>query len=294
MNIQDILTQHNLEVVDRAIFRDKDHVMRVKDVHGRHMIVKSECIDPWQIELLRIAKNMEHTLSFCVPDIVYSGDGWYVMEDIDGVLLNALYDTEPERCIAITKQISDDYQKIIAQLQNDYHLDGIYDGVAQWHMAHLAQWGASLVDADIVDARTLQKITDSFHALIAQRGNDLWGLAHGNIIGDHIIVAQGAVPYLLDLAVVPRCGNGYYDFLRALDFFFLRSSLDVECIMENIMRWMHMYVQGHEVEEVQNVFAFRMIGVAGWDIVHCKTHSVKGNRAEKIQKACVLLQEFSS
>ncbi len=144
-------------------------------------------------------------------------------------------------------------------------------------------WSKPIIDAGLIDFSLVQQIKKEFEDVINQKGKEFFIWSHGNIIGDHLIVS-GKDIYLLDLNAVPRVGRGYYDFLHALDFMFLKSE-DEEKVFTSIPGWIKQYLSGFDEDEVKLVFAFRNIGILGWDIIHEKVEYLKEDLEKKKQLA---------
>ena len=60
---------------------------------------------------------------------------------------------------------------------------------------------------------------------------------------------------------------------------------DEERMFASIPKWMGQHLSGFDEDEVRLVFAFRNIGIMGWDILHEKVEYTKGNLERKKQLA---------
>lgn len=278
VDIQPILKKHNLKLVETGFFREKKTISRVKDIDGQNFILKTGRIEPFQIMLLQTAKKMENKLCFKTPSIIKQGKEWILLEEIKGKLLNFCYNTDPDLAVEISKKISDDYQKIIAELlKKEVPGDLLEDG-KKWLFSKICLWGGPIIEEGLIDFQLIKELAERFEDIVNKKGVDFFDWFHGNIIGDHVIIRDSKV-YLLDLHVVPRAGKGYYDFLRALDFLFLKTS-NSKKIFKNIPKWMSQHLAREDMDEVKTVFASRCIGVLGWDIIYNKDRGV-GNLEEK-------------
>lgn len=275
MDVEIVLRENGLELIETAFFRQKKNVSKVRDNKGNRFILKTGRIDPFQIRLLEMAKLLENNLCFRVPAIVKQGDGWILLEEIEGRFLNEFYDKKSDWCVDVSKKISDSYQLVIQELQNTQPIGDLLSEGREWLFARLDMWSEPIINAGLIDFALVQQLKEEFEKVIIEKGKDFFGWVHGNIIGDHVIVS-GENIYLIDLAAVPRVGNGYYDFLRALDFMFLKTENE-ERMFELITRWMRQYLSEFDEDELRLVFAFRNIGILGWDILHENIEYTVGN-----------------
>lgn len=283
VDIESVLLENRLRLVQTGFFRGKKTVARVKDSSNKHFILKTGKIEPHQIALFKAARAIESKLSFRVPRIVKQGEGWLLLERVSGKFLNDFYEDMPDWCVDISKKIADDYQLVIHELQKTQNLGDLLAEGQKWLLSRLNLWSKPIVDAGLIKFSLIQQFEKEFEDAISRKGEEFFTWAHGNIIGDHLIVS-GEDIYLLDLNVVPRGGKGYHDFLRALDFMFLKSE-DEEKIFASIPKWMKQYLSEFDEEEMKLVFAFRNIGILGWDILHEKVEYTKGNLERKKQLA---------
>lgn len=152
-----------------------------------------------------------------------------------------------------------------------------------WLFSRFNMWSKPIIDAGLIDFSLVKQLKKEFEEVIGKKSEAFFGWVHGNIIGDHIIVS-GENIYLLDLNVVPRAGRECYDFLRVLDFMFIKSQ-DEEKIFRAIPEWIKQCLSGFSEAEVKLIFAFRNIGILGWDIIQHKAEESKGNIERKKQLA---------
>lgn len=281
VDVESVLLENNLQMVETEFFRQKKTIARVKDTKGNHFIFKTGKIEPFQVQLLQTAKSIEDKLSFKVPALVKQGEDWILLEEIGGKSLNDFYGEKPEWCVSVSKNMADDYQSVIQEIQKTQSLGSLLEEGQKWLLSRINLWSKPIVDAGLIDFSLVQQLKKEFENAVAQKGENFFGWAHGNIIGDHIIVS-GKDNYLLDLNAVPRAGKGYHDFLRALDFMFLKTENE-EQVFASISKWMKQYLSEFDEAEVRLVFAFRNIGILGWDILHHGAEYTHGNLEKKKQ-----------
>lgn len=283
VNMEAVLKENNLQLVETEFFRQKKTVARVKDSQGNRLILKTGRIDPFQVQLLKTAKLIEAQLYFKVPAIIKQGEGWILLEEVEGQFLNDFYDKKPDWCVEASKKVADSYQLVIAETLKTQMLGDLLVDGQEWLYSRLNMWSKSIVDAGLLDFSVIQQLKTEFEEVIARKGENFFGWVHGNVIGDHILVS-GEDIYLLDLNAVPRAGRGYHDFLRALDFMFLKAENE-EKMFAFIPKWMKQYLSEFDEAEVKLVFAFRNIGILGWDILHHNVEYTKGDLERKKQLA---------
>ncbi|MCD6149262.1 hypothetical protein J7J13_00565 [bacterium] len=282
VDINPILEQNNLTLVETGFFRNKKTISLVENKKKERFILKTGGIETHQIKLMQTAKEIESELCFKVPGIIKKGAGWILMEEISGKFLNDYYDCQSNRAVEISKKISDDYQKVLAEFLKGESAGNLLEDGKKWLFSRLCMWSGPIIEAGFIDFRQVEKLEKEFETAIKQKDEKFFGWFHGNIIGDHIKIANDGNLYLLDLHIVPRAGKNYYDFLRALDFMFLKSE-DNQKIFKAIPRWTKEYLSDEDWEEVKLVFAFRNIGTLGWDALFHKVEYTHGNMEEKKQ-----------
>ncbi len=277
--IEEIARENDLRIVEKRFFRGKSGIARVEDSDGKKYILKTEGIEPQQAELFQIAKEMEKELCFKVPAIIKHDKEMILMEEIIGDSLNEFINEIPDWVIEQSKRIADDYQKVIDRLLTTEEIGDLRKDGEKWAMGSILTWGGPIVKAGLVQYDDIKNIADKMQSVINKKREEFFGWTHGNIIGDHIIVS-GKDLYLLDLNVVPRVGRGYYDFLRAIDFAFLKTSKTQE-FYNKIPDWLDKYLSNENREEVKLVLANRAIGLLGWDILFHQVEYIKGDLEEK-------------
>lgn len=279
VDMESIIKESNLRLVETEFFRQKKTVARVKDAKGNHLILKTGRIDPFQIQLLETAKQMEAQLYFKIPAIIKQGESWILLKEVEGQFLNEFYDKKPDWCVEISKKVADSYQLVIAEILKTQSLGNLLVDGQEWLFSRLNMWSKPIVDAELIDFSLVQQLKTEFEEVIARKGEKFFGWVHGNIIGDHIVIS-GKDVYLLDLNAVPRAGRDYHDFLRALDFMFLKASNE-ERIFAAIPKWIKQHLCEFDGAEVRLIFAFRNIGILGWDILHHKVECTAGDLGNK-------------
>jgi hypothetical protein len=278
VDIESILTAHNLSFVETRFFREKTNVIRVKDnSSGKNLILKIGRIDPFQLELFLLAKKMEDKLSFKVPAIFFSGDGYIVMEEIRGQFLNNFYENDIEWCVSLSKTVADSYQVLIDEFIKSNSLGDLQKVAEKWFLSRLNMWSKPIIEQGLISFQFTQDLADQFQYYSNRENFFSW--VHGNTIGDHIIISDNQV-YLIDLSAEPRAGGQYYDFLRSIDFMILKSSKH-NLIFTNLPRWINQYLSEFNEEEIKFILTFRAIGALGWDILHHKVEYTNGNIEEK-------------
>ncbi len=275
VDMEVVIKENNLQLVETEFFRQKKTVARVKDAKGNNLILKTGKIDPFQIQLFRTTKRMEVQLYFKVPTIIKQGEGWILLEEVKGQFLNEFYDKKPDWCMEVSKKVADSYQLVIAEILKTQSLGSLLVDGQEWLFSRLNLWSKPIVDAGLIDFSLVQQLKTEFEKVIVKNSENFFGWVHGNIIGDHIVIA-GEDVYLLDLNAVPRAGRGYHDFLRALDFMFLKAE-DEERMFASVPKWIKQYLSEFDEAEVKLVFAFRNIGILGWDILHHNVEYTAGD-----------------
>lgn len=286
IDILSILVQHNLIFVEDGFFRGKEHIIRLKSNNSnKTFILKTGRIDKYQLELLQLAKKIEHRLFFRVPEIIDYGEGYILMEEISGEFLNTFYEKDIEYCVRVSRQIADSYQVLIDEVQKQKNTDivAIRQEAEEWFLSRLNMWSKLIIDAGMIEFSLVKDLIEQFD-YYSNRPN-FFGWVHGNIIGDHIILSDGKI-YLLDLCAKSMLGGEYYDFLRAIDFMLLKSSQHKE-VFRQIPHWINTYLSEFDQYEVRFVLAFRAIGLLGWDILQ---HNVEYTNGDLEEKKSILLQ----
>jgi hypothetical protein len=119
-----------------------------------------------------------------------------------------------------------------------------------WVFGSLLKWSGSLVESGDLHHREVVGLTEEFEKVIERKREDFFGFFHGNVIGDHLLLDAFRTPYLFGMRIVLRPGNGYYDFLRALDWLILKTPTH-EKTFDDVVGWMRTYLLGEDWEEVK-------------------------------------------
>jgi len=289
--ILEILKKENLQLTERGFFRNKQGVARVKNEKGEKLILKTERLEPFQAKLFQITKEMENELCFRVPAIKSEGKDYFVMEEIGGKSLNEFVEDNPESVLNISKDIADDYQKVLAKLLKEEVVEDLLSKGKSWTLGSILTWSGPIVEAGLLEYSDIKKVANEMERTINEKGEDFLGWAHGNIISDHIIVKDNDF-YLLDLAIKPRVGRGYYDWLRALDFAFLKTKNTTE-FARKIPQWLDKYLPNENRQEVNLVLANRLLGILGWDILYHKVEYVVGDLEIKKREILKIIQNLT-
>jgi len=282
VGINPILEQNNLTLIETEFFRNKKTISLVENKKKERFILKTGGIEPHQIKLMQIAKEIESELCFKVPAITKEGTGWILMEEIGGKFLNDYYDSQPDWTVKISKKISDDYQKVLAEFLKGESAGNLLEDGKRWLFSRLCMWSGPIIEKGFIEFQQVKKLQEKFEKAIQEKEEKFFGWFHGNIIGDHIKVSDNGDIYLLDLHIVPRAGRNYHDFLRALNFMFLKSK-DNQKIFKSIPRWIKEYLSDENWDEIKLVFALRNIGILGWDTLFRKVEYTHENMEEKKQ-----------
>ncbi len=270
-NLQEILDQHHLKVVPASFDgtdKTRAHVKLVLNTKGEELILKTDKIEEYQIDLLEIADQLKDKISFSVPQIIARGSNYLLLEKVSGKPLQEFY-SEPEWCIELLKKLNDDYQILLKELlEVGATPDDKLTSGRSWLTSRMYTWAKNIITAKLLSPDNISHLQGIINAFIESRGADFFGWSHANIHGEHVIISEDKKPYLLDLTIQPRPGNGYYDFLRSLDHFFLMSKDDPEKLFDTINTAITTHLSKKDKHEVHVIFAFRCIGVLGQDILN--------------------------
>lgn len=233
----------------------------------------NETIVALQADLVPLVNELYEKGEICfrtVPAVgSESGDYWVPGKDIKGRYIHTYFEENPEWVIETSKRVADDYQKVITAYQQRKRggFQNLLENGKKWIFGKLLMWGGSIVEEGLLDHSEITRLTKEFQDVINEKGEKFFGYFHGNTIGDHIYIGEDKTFYLLGMRIVPRPGDSYYDFLRALDWLFLKASGEEENF-KRIVGWMKQYLASYDREEVKLVFALRCIGILGWDMLH--------------------------
>ena len=178
----------------------------------------------------------------------------------------------------LSEKIASDYRKVIKKFiekNGTGKLNPLLEGGKKWTLKVFRKWGSVLVENSKVDfdANELIKIEKELRAKIKEKGEEFFGYAEGNVIGDHVFIEKSESKdkeqrrvYLAGMRIVPRIGKGYYDFIRALDWIFLKTPSS-QRQFDQIVKYMRSYSEKQDInwEEMKLVATTRFIGI-GWDM----------------------------
>ncbi|PID51698.1 MAG: hypothetical protein CR954_00460 [Candidatus Moraniibacteriota bacterium] len=288
IDLEKILATHGLTICEKEFFRGKKNVFKVVDRHGKKGILKWGRIDNYQLELFQLAKEMEDQLCFRVPEILDHGDGWFLMEEVEGKELNDFYDEKADWALDVSLDIAGDYTLVTEQLCRTYRLEKSLPQMEKWLYGAISHWSKPILDAKLIDFSEIQRIKTDFERIIDKKQGDFFGWVHGNIIGDHILINDNK-PYLLDLSMGNRPGVGYYDFLRSLDFYFLKAG-NTDLAYHNILDRLDGVCDQFHEEEVRLVFALRNLGILGHDMLRHNVSYLGGDFERKRDLALTFIR----
>lgn len=272
---------------DRLLFRLTYKIIKILRIMEKNIRQKraDETIIRLQNSLVPIVNELWQEKKICFNSVPAmgsaGGNNWKPVENIEGQYLYAYYKKDSDWFVKTSKQVADDYQKVIEiyRENNSQNFQNLLEDGKRWIFAKLLMWGGSIVEEGLIEHGEIISLTQDFERIIESKKGNFFGYFHGNTIGDHIHVGKDKALYLLGMRIVPRPGKNYYDFLRALDWIFLKAKGEKEN-SERIMKWMKQYLPDEDWEEVKLVFALRCIGILGWDMLHRGNYG-KGNFEEK-------------
>ncbi len=190
-----------------------------------------------------------------------------------GLLVESM-ESDPDYAVETSEKIASDYQKVIEKFIEENgtdQLESLLEGGKKWTLDSLRKWGGKIIESGQIkdfDVNDLVQLEKEIRGKIKEKGKEIFGYAEGNVIGDHIFIKKGEEKkiYLAGMRIVPRIGRGYYDFVRALDWMFLKTPSS-EKQFEKIVGYMKKYAErkGVDWEEMKLVAATRFIGI-GWDM----------------------------
>ena len=180
VDIEAVIKENNLQLVETELFRQKKTVAIVKDAEGNRLILKTGRIDPFQVQLLRTAKQMEAQLYFKVPAIIKQGEGWILLEEVEGQFLNEFYDKKPDWCVEVSKKITDSYQLVIAEILKTQSLGNLLADGQEWLFSRLNMWSKPIVDAGLIDFSLIQQLKTEFEEVIAKKGENFFEIGRAS------------------------------------------------------------------------------------------------------------------
>lgn len=193
------------------------------------------------------------------------GEYWRLISRTGGEYLYDPFRRNPDIAIRLAHAVCIDYQKVVDRCRGSAVIDS--DKACDWLWGSLAKWSVPIVRTGLMSREEIVGLAEEFKSAMARKGDGFFGWAHGNVIGNHVFIGSDQEIYLLGMRIVPRPGRGYYDFLRALDWFFLHSSGN-DAAFRRTASWIGEYLGDFDKDEVKLVFALRCIGILGWDMLH--------------------------
>jgi len=279
--LNQILANNNLTLSDDKLFQGKDAAFKVTDQKGNSLILKIKNIGKHEVALMELAKDIEAQLSFKVPSIIKKGKDFYLAEFIEGDHLNSIIDSDPQKYIDIVHNISQDYQNLTDKFILTENLTDVIDEGKKWKEDKLNEWTKPIIEAGLTTEEKITELKSRFKKLKEKAESEFFGFSHGNIIGDHIILSGDDI-YLLDMHIAYRAGKGYLDFLRALDFMFLRAQ-DADAAYQLIVKTIDEQLSSIPTEHLRLALAFRAIGLLGCDIIKNNSPACLGDKEKKKQ-----------
>ncbi len=247
-------------------------------------------IDELQATLVPLVQEMFRSGEICFTSDFYqateSGHNWILKEKIPGNFLVESYEKNPERYFQISQKIAQDYQKVIRRYFEKYEqsTEDLLESGKRKLFGNFFKWSGLIVEAGLLQHEEVLILAEEFEKLIAKKGADFFGYTHGNVIGDHVFVAnqnEQETFYLLGMRFTPSPVPDCYDFLRSLDWIFLKSFSDeknFQAIVGNLKKCSAEFGQA----EISLIFALRAIGILGWDMLQRGDWGV-GDKDEKIK-----------
>jgi hypothetical protein len=226
-----------------------------------------------QRELVPLVAELYANKEICftsVPAVgAPGGYYWEPVEKISGKFIFENFEADPEGVVKASKQIADDYQKVIAKYleKNPERYGNILEDGKKWVFGKLLTWSGPIVEEGLITHQEIFELANAFEDVIGKRGEEFFDYFHGNVIGDHIFVGSDKTLFLLGMRITPKPGKGYYDFLRILDWLTLKSDNAITDF-DRVISWIKKYLGEYDWEEVKLVFALRCIGILGWDMLH--------------------------
>lgn len=244
-------------------------------------------IEKFQDKLVPLVQEMFSNDEICFTSDFYKpsedGNNWLLKNDLSGNFIVDFYKEDPNWYVETSKKIADDYQKVVEKYFSVYgeNIGNLFEEGEDNLFETLSKWSAPLVESELISLNDVNILKSEFEELVSKKKENLFGYVHGNIIGDHIYVDENKTLYLLGMRITSRAGKGYYDFLRSLDWIFLKSESD-ENNFNFIIDQMKQNTKDFDWEEVRLIFALRCVGILGWDMIHRGDYGA-GDKNEKIK-----------
>jgi hypothetical protein len=285
---QKIANDLGLEIVQREVF-GKPGVLELQNTSEERFILKTKGIDPGQITLFEESQKLQESreVNFKMPRIIEKDPHgkWFLMTKINGRELNDFYNTDPDLSVNLCAQTANDYQKLVSRFKEIRPIENKLEKGTNWITSVLSpesnnSWTKTIIEANLATKEYSHELLREFQAAIEKEGENFFGEVHGNIIGDHILVDSQSQPWLLDPAVNIRPGKDCYEFLRSLDFMFLKYS-DEEEFFRKLPDWINQHLPDIPKERIKLIFSLRTAGILGWDMLHHKVQYPNGDMKKK-------------
>ncbi len=270
-SLDTILERHNLQATGKFL-NNRAHAQLVLGHDQKLRILKTDKIERDQVRLL-LAAGLDPGSSFQIPKVLYPETAephpqYLVLEYVEGKELKDLYSTDLDRAIAISKAICIDYQKFLHDCQVGGKLTTTLDTnkALVWTNEAFSRWSQKIIEQGLLSEEEILQIKAKLLALATPHPEQFFGLVHGNIHGEHIIINNQDQAYLLDLTVEARPGGIVYEILRVFDFILLEHP-QPELALPKIIAELNALKQQYGADLVQAIWSFRCIGLLGMDIL---------------------------
>lgn len=293
--LEAILNQRQL--VDTGIkLNGRSHVRKVLANDEQALVLKTDKIDIHQVALLLAASKSTTSRSFSTqkifhPDNASQPPEYLLLEYIQGSELKEFYRDRLAEALTISETICNDYQIFIKECQAAEIIPSKPNNEVaySWLGRMFHHWVRRIIERKLLTENEAFSIISTLFALADEDPEHFFGYNHGNIHGEHIIIAQDGAPYLLDLTIEPRPGTAFYDHLRVLDFALLAHPDPESALPEIVARLKKLKTQ-HNPTAVQAVWAFRCIGLLGADILGNDTRATASDYPVREQIALAMIR----
>ncbi|MBP7057471.1 hypothetical protein KBB08_03200 [Candidatus Gracilibacteria bacterium] len=251
------------------------------------MATEHKPLDSDQVRLLALAQKTD-TGRMKLPNLEAAGDGWFLMEPVQGVPLSSVLDIQPQTYLTLSLELANKYQQLLAEYHRTYGRRAISAAERAWVFQRLQDWGAPLVQERLLSPNRLKDIEKEWCKLVARYGDSLYKHVHGNIHGDHVIGNSNHL-YVLDAVdwIRPCPFEGaMYDWLRALDWTLVKAK-DPQAMFEVALTMIRKKLRTKDPQEVKTFLALRGIGCLGADILQQKDPPPEDNSLARVR---VLIQ----
>ncbi len=292
--IEMILNRHQLVDTGEKL-NGRSHVKKVLANDGQALVLKTDKIDSHQGALL-LAASKPTARSFSTQKVFHPENPlqtpeYLLLEYIEGIELKEFYRDRLAEALTISEAICNDYLTFIKECQaaeiipSKPNTEVAYGWLGR--MFH--RWVQRIIDRKLLTESEALGIISTLFALADQDPEHFFGYNHGNIHGEHVIIAPNGAPYLLDLTIEPRPGTAFYDHLRVLDFALLAHPDPESALPEIVARLKKLKTQ-HNPTAVQAVWAFRCIGLLGADILGNNTRATSSDYPVREEIALAMIR----